>query len=267
MSKCGLCMPNKPCNFENCPDNVVNVSEPFFTENDFEPSDIATDYLIHIDDAVEKANAKVAPVLKENRFFREFLINVNKRVMPGVTDTIDEAVNRVRSLVEENATLKAKFEGMKCAYEHAMLNWKSCGTVLTQRDKEYALLKGELDAAVEHCRDKSERIQELESKATDTVCAYCHVRFSEAGTEQISQHVLTCKSHPLAEENARLKARIMELSESRAEIVGQRNDFFIAYKRLRALLARAREFINPDADRQPAQEVLDEIDAALGGGK
>lgn len=82
--------------------------EPFFTEEDF-PIDIegypeqsnALKQLI-----TASANAQVAPLLEGNRLFREFLINVNKRVMPGVTDTIDEAVNRVRDTLKENERLK-----------------------------------------------------------------------------------------------------------------------------------------------------------------
>lgn len=68
---------------------------------------------------------------------------------------------------------------------------------MDEMEAEAARLRKELEAAVDHCKQKSERISKLEEKSTDTVCAYCGARFQEVGTEQISVHILICERHPL----------------------------------------------------------------------
>jgi hypothetical protein len=84
-------------------------------------------------------------------------------------------------------------------------------TLARQRDAARAEVerwKRELDAAVDHCRQKSERIRQLEKSPTQSVCAYCAARFDETGTELISAHVRICEKHPLRAEIARLRAAL-----------------------------------------------------------
>jgi len=61
---------------------------PFFTEDDFEAADVMTDCLVHIDDAVEKANAKIlewysrehAPLQERLAAAEEALLSLRKEL-------------------------------------------------------------------------------------------------------------------------------------------------------------------------------------------
>lgn len=77
---------------------------------------------------------------------------------------------------------------------------------LAAAEKEREKWKREHDACLEHFKVVNEERHRLKNASTETVCAYCEIRFDEKGTELISEHVQKCEKHPLFKLKEKLAA-------------------------------------------------------------
>lgn len=100
--------------------------------------------------------------------------------------------NQVCCLKKQNASLHSRLEAAE-----------------KERDK----WKAELDAGLEHFRVVLAERNRLREAKTDTICAYCNVRFKEEGTEQISAHVLVCVKHPMVIKCSALLSELAAMRE------------------------------------------------------